>query len=344
MKSIKQLSFIGLAIALVLTSCTMEKRVYMSGYHIEWKKSKHNPDRQELASNDNVKQTGQNQTVSVEQSINETNTADNFFAPTVTDDNITASVDNNSVIIPSHKSVAFDKKVNTVTTKTNSASETKTVIASKVNSGFKKLAVQWLNEVLCFVSSSVLADSFVLRNRQLLKPANRYSYQFKSKCYGSGPTYYSTRQLNVYESMSTESAVSSEIPKGVAVEVTNSFFGEHGWWEVCYEGDKGWVKKAYLTKKQTVQKTQTYQDDDDNSSISSTDQDTDVGFEPFLAKANSSVNFRTAPSTSSSVIRQLQAGTQVYVFSKQDANGFYKAIDIKTGKIGWVSKSLVLIK
>jgi hypothetical protein len=42
------------------------------------------------------------------------------------------------------------------------------------NSGFKKLAVQWLNEHLCFVSSVVLADSFVLRNRQLLKPANRY--------------------------------------------------------------------------------------------------------------------------------------------------------------------------
>jgi hypothetical protein len=42
------------------------------------------------------------------------------------------------------------------------------------NSGFKKLAVQWLIEHLCFVSSSVLADSFVLRNRQLLKPAKRY--------------------------------------------------------------------------------------------------------------------------------------------------------------------------
>lgn len=41
------------------------------------------------------------------------------------------------------------------------------------NSGFKKLAVQWLNEHLCFVSSAVLADSFVLRNRQLLKPTNR---------------------------------------------------------------------------------------------------------------------------------------------------------------------------
>lgn len=129
MKSIKQLSFIGLAITLGLTSCTMEKRVYMSGYHTEWYKSKHNPDRQELASNDNGTQTKQNQTVTIEESANETNTVDNSFAPTVTDDCITASVDNNSVIIPSHKTVAFDKKVNTA--KTNSASETKTVISNK---------------------------------------------------------------------------------------------------------------------------------------------------------------------------------------------------------------------
>jgi len=42
------------------------------------------------------------------------------------------------------------------------------------NSTYKKLAVQWLNEVLCFVSSFVLADSFVLRNRQLLVAAKRY--------------------------------------------------------------------------------------------------------------------------------------------------------------------------
>jgi hypothetical protein len=42
------------------------------------------------------------------------------------------------------------------------------------NSTYKKLAVQWLNEALCFVSSSVLADSFRLRNRQLLVAANRW--------------------------------------------------------------------------------------------------------------------------------------------------------------------------
>jgi len=42
------------------------------------------------------------------------------------------------------------------------------------NSTYKKLAVQWLNEALCFVSSFVVAESLVLRNRQLLLAANRY--------------------------------------------------------------------------------------------------------------------------------------------------------------------------
>jgi hypothetical protein len=41
------------------------------------------------------------------------------------------------------------------------------------NSTYPKVAVPWLNEVLCFVSSSVVADSFRLRNRQLLLAANR---------------------------------------------------------------------------------------------------------------------------------------------------------------------------
>jgi hypothetical protein len=41
------------------------------------------------------------------------------------------------------------------------------------NSTYKKLAVQWLIEALCFVSSAVVADSFRLRNRQLLVAANR---------------------------------------------------------------------------------------------------------------------------------------------------------------------------
>ena len=42
------------------------------------------------------------------------------------------------------------------------------------SSTYKTLAVQWLNVPLCFVSSSVVADSFRLRNRQLLVAAKRW--------------------------------------------------------------------------------------------------------------------------------------------------------------------------
>ena len=41
------------------------------------------------------------------------------------------------------------------------------------NSTYKKLAVLWLNEALCFGSSFVVVDSLVLRNRQLLVAAKR---------------------------------------------------------------------------------------------------------------------------------------------------------------------------
>jgi len=48
-------------------------------------------------------------------------------------------------------------------------------VARTANSTYKKLAAQWLNEASCFVSSSVVADNFRLRNRQLLVAAKRYS-------------------------------------------------------------------------------------------------------------------------------------------------------------------------
>ncbi len=43
----------------------------------------------------------------------------------------------------------------------------------RLNSTYKKLAVQWLNEVQFFNQTFVQVDSFVLRNRQLLVAAKR---------------------------------------------------------------------------------------------------------------------------------------------------------------------------
>ena len=47
------------------------------------------------------------------------------------------------------------------------------------NSTYKKLAVQWLNEVQFFNQTFVQVDSFVLRNRQLLIAAKRYASPYE---------------------------------------------------------------------------------------------------------------------------------------------------------------------
>jgi hypothetical protein len=67
-----------------------------------------------------------------------------------------------------------DKQLNSLLLNlTGQCSLTRTTEARTGNSGFKKLAVQWLNQVQYFNQTFVQFDSFVLRNRQLLKPAKR---------------------------------------------------------------------------------------------------------------------------------------------------------------------------
>lgn len=67
----------------------------------------------------------------------------------------------------------------------------------------------------------------------------------------------------------------------------------------------------------------------------------DVGFNPFIGQVKSNVNFRTGPSQSNSIIKNLSAGTQIYVYSNETINGYYKAIDIMTSDIGWIHKDYV---
>jgi len=53
--------------------------------------------------------------------------------------------------------------------------------ARRHNRRLAKKRVQCLNEALCFVSSSVLADSLVLRNPLLRQAPKRYA-PFKERC------------------------------------------------------------------------------------------------------------------------------------------------------------------
>jgi hypothetical protein len=52
-------------------------------------------------------------------------------------------------------------------------------IKTATNSTYPKVAVQWLNQALCFYQSLCLVDSEVLRNRHLRVAAKRYSQLYK---------------------------------------------------------------------------------------------------------------------------------------------------------------------
>lgn len=162
-----------------------------------------------------------------------------------------------------------------------------------------------------------------------------------SKQVEGGTIYYTKQQILLYDSPDARSII-TDVPHGAIVKATGAYnYKNNGvlWLEVFHSENKktGWVEKSYLTSA----KLETKQENNNTSSQNSSDDSADVGFDPFLAKVISSANFRAAPSTNSNIIRQLPVGTQLYVFSNQDVNGFYKVIDIKTGKIGWISKGLV---
>jgi TM2 domain-containing membrane protein YozV len=53
MKSFKLFSLVGLAAMLILNSCSVEKRVYTSGYHIDWNKNKNQAEKIQLANDVN---------------------------------------------------------------------------------------------------------------------------------------------------------------------------------------------------------------------------------------------------------------------------------------------------
>jgi hypothetical protein len=65
-------------------------------------------------------------------------------------------------------------------------------ITTGYNSTYKKLAVQWLNEALFFVSSSVLADSLVLLN-PLIRQAPKLLVIIAYKKIQANKQYYKLR-------------------------------------------------------------------------------------------------------------------------------------------------------
>ena len=67
----------------------------------------------------------------------------------------------------------------------------------------------------------------------------------------------------------------------------------------------------------------------------------DIVFDPYLGATSKITYLRSTPSYQGKVVKQLPVSCQLYVLSDKEVSGFYKAIDIKTGKTGWVNKAVV---
>jgi len=63
----------------------------------------------------------------------------------------------------------------------------------------------------------------------------------------------------------------------------------------------------------------------------------------YLAYVNQVVNFRKGPGTEFDIIKALQVGTQIFVISTIDKNGYYNVIDLETNTEGYVYKSYVVL-
>lgn len=128
MKAIKSFSFIILLPALLLTSCSIEKRIYRSGYHVEW-----NSTKREAACAENATQLSPQQIVALNQAGTETSNT----TPTRADD-IKVSSDNT---VPSAfpKATLFSSRENSAAIATTPSSEEKSTSRSETTSPKKQV-------------------------------------------------------------------------------------------------------------------------------------------------------------------------------------------------------------
>ena len=125
----------------------------------------------------------------------------------------------------------------------------------------------------------------------------------KPSLYDSYPKYETKGRANLREQMSTSSAIVETLPQGASVKVVNSFFGE--WWEVYYDGHRGYMHSSLLTFVSSGETRTTLSGYNfDNSSL----YDRYPTYE-----TKSRANLREQMSTSSAIIETLPQGASVKV-------------------------------
>lgn len=152
MKTTKLLLLLCLSAVLLLASCTMEKRVYMSGYHISGLNNKHTSDKQIATADENSFETQKN--VSNSESLSSITIAKAPITNLAADENLSAAADNKAAVVITRKPFLLNNAVNAAEEKL--VVDTKTIIKQgrKVLKATKRAdgdVDQVLLIILCFL-------------------------------------------------------------------------------------------------------------------------------------------------------------------------------------------------
>ncbi len=133
---------------------------------------------------------------------------------------------------------------------------------------------------------------------------------------GTAGTVKCSTSVNLRSEPNTSSSILAELKNGTAVTVVST---ANGWCKVTYSGKTGYIKQDYVSTTGSASNTT-------NNTTASTGTAATV-------KCSSSVNFRSAASTSSTILGELKNGTSVTVLST--SNGWSKVS--YAGKTGYIS-------
>lgn len=136
-----------------------------------------------------------------------------------------------------------------------------------------------------------------------------------------------TENLNLRKTMNTSSEVLGVIPKNTTVKVLSS---SNGWSRVYYNGKFGYCYSSYLVSNNNNTNNNT-------SSITTLNKEGKV----INVASNDTLNVRSLPNTSGSVITTLTNGTKVQVIGQDTQTKWYKIS--YNGKTGYVSNSYISI-
>ena len=130
---------------------------------------------------------------------------------------------------------------------------------------------------------------------------------------GTAGTVKCSSSVNLRSAANTSSSILAELKNGTAVTVVST---ANGWCKVTYSGKTGYIKQDYVSTT--------------GSASNNTSASTGTAA---VVKCSSTVNFRSAASTSSTVLGELKNGTAITVLST--SNGWSKVS--YAGKTGYIS-------